>query len=334
MALLRSLHLKSFLEISDEDITGIMENREALTELTLQILITWTQLHSVQQCANLRSLSICVRNIVIPDGWDKSLQIHLPHLETLRVVGDALNIVPLIQHAQLHPKAAISFHVTSPSANESFSTLIHAICGSVAPTLNSLTITDGYGVMSIHSATDPQSIGFDVLRPLFHLKQLNRLVLNLDVPISFSGMEILDLLSGLPEIRELNLIPHRGWDWRREIPFLSPSHLIYFAQAAPQIRYLGIEVDENWRDLHNEMISFRSKSCLETLHVGRSELTVTDGDEDMDEDIFVTLRQIFPGLRKIEFVGVEGVGVSRQGRTEADVMIWRRIARLVAKYSK
>ncbi|KAG8917828.1 hypothetical protein FRC03_009804 [Tulasnella sp. 419] len=334
MTLLRSLRLNSSLTFSDEDMAGLLENKERLTELTLQISVTWTQLHSVRQCANLRSLSIWIQDMAIPDGRNKSLQIHLPHLETLHVAGDAQIMIPFIQCAQLNPKAAISFHVTSRSANVSFSSLIHDICNSASPTLKSLTITNGYRPRPHLFNIDHQSIGFDVLRPLFRLKQLNQLILNLDAPIRLSGMEILDLVPGLPEIREINLLPRREWGLRRQTALLSPSHLLYFAQAAPQLQYLGIEVKGSWRDLQNEVMSFRSKSCLETLHVGRSELTVADGEEDMDEDVFVTLKQIFPGLRQVDFTDVRTSGVFGGDRMEADVMIWRRIAKLVAKYRK
>ncbi|KAG8955537.1 hypothetical protein FRC03_011105 [Tulasnella sp. 419] len=134
----------------------------------------------------------------------------------------------------------------------------------------------------------------DMVRPVFQLEHLQKLIMNLNTPIRITTDGMHGLIRGLPHIHHLDLVGiHRS-----RKPVFSPSSLLILAREAPQLRYLAMEMTGNWKALRKELESFSSSSHLEVLNVGSSVLVMNE--DDIEDEVFRALKGLFPLLQTLE----------------------------------
>ncbi|KAG8955535.1 hypothetical protein FRC03_011103 [Tulasnella sp. 419] len=309
---LKSLQVHSIPALVLDDLSNLVPKAEGLTRLSLYLKINLDQLYSIQRFCNLRHLLLDVAFLKVEEDQFEVSPMTMPQLQELEIIGFSRVVAQLIRDVLPMPKESLRLQLIIDPYSErdqALSSLMSSI-GTLAPlTLKTVDISynclirlpyhtyyssvGSHGMVSIRTG---RTIDMDMVRPVFQLEQLQKLRLNLKTPVKISRDALHDLIRGLPHIHHLDLV---GLNKRMK-PIFTPSSLFILAREAPQLRYLGMEMDGDWWALRKELEFFSSSSHLQTLNIGYSKLNVEERDQKLEDEVFSALKRLFPLLQTLD----------------------------------
>ncbi|KAG8922328.1 hypothetical protein FRC02_011920 [Tulasnella sp. 418] len=324
---LKSLQIYSSSIPIHDDLSNLVPNTEALTRLALYLTINATQLYSIQNFCNLQHLLLDVAKQKFKEEQLEAPPMTMPHLQELEIIRFSRVIVQLIRDVLPIPKESLRLQLIIdpyPERDQILSSLMSSIGTLAPPALKNVDICytcvihlpyysydsriRSPGVISTRTG---RTIDMDMVRPVLQLEQLQKLTLNLNTSVKISREALHGLIRGLPHIHHLDLV---GLNKRMK-PIFTPFSLFILAREAPQLRYLGMEMDGDWWALRKELAFFSSTSQLQILNVGYSELDVEGrNQENIEDEVFSALTRLFPLLQTLEVEHAYSAGFCFEAR--------------------
>ncbi|KAG8951069.1 hypothetical protein FRC03_012652 [Tulasnella sp. 419] len=301
------------------------------------------QLRHIQLICMLRNL-----RLLHLDGGIKSLTAEMPSrlnssetscplLEELRISASIESVqttLMWLQSFRTRPTKKLEV-VTSQSSAQRISSLLDAV-GIYADTrLEAFRLTTSWGIHSGLESDDEDDetnwvLPSEALNPLYELKNLGKLFIEIGMPIDLVDDDISRMLLAFPRIEELYLSCNPEDIPIRFATRLSSNCLVQLAVGGPKLRKIGLLVNEEWIKMVDTCYS---QSLITEVDFGRSTPPFTLTAHDVAGqlvDIFPRIEQLRDGDAYHESCDSSGWC---KGEDE-DICKWAKISSLLPGLKK